>query len=98
MVISPGLLIVIFEIQVENWLNFHGFLKNKKVVVILGLVNLKNLEITDYVFPQWSYILGEFMTVTTLFGILGYLIYSIIDVLFIHKKVIAQSLSLFFSK
>lgn len=57
------------------------------VLVALGFKDLKKITLPDYVFPDWTHILGSLMTASILAGWFFWAIYQIFDALFIHKKV-----------
>ena len=56
-------------------------------IVIFSWINFKNLELNGYVYPHWSHSLGNIISFSTLCGVVFWAIGSIIDALFIHKRV-----------
>jgi len=57
------------------------------VLVALSFKDLKKISLPDYDFPDWTHVLGSFMTASILAGWVFWSIFQIIDALFIHKKV-----------
>jgi len=45
------------------------------------------IESADYKFPYWSHILGQFITASTLSGVVFWALGVLIDAIFIHKRV-----------
>ncbi len=56
------------------------------LLTIMTFVNLKFLTLGDYVYPQWSFVLGLVMTSSSLIGFFGWMVYEICDTVFIKKK------------
>ena len=56
-------------------------------LVVFSCINLKGLELGSYVYPFWSNVIGHCLSVSTLSGMIFYMIYSLIDVYFINKRV-----------
>ena len=50
-------------------------------------MNIKQLESSDYKYPYWTLVVGNLISASTLFGIIGWPIYMIIVEVFIKKKV-----------
>ena len=57
-------------------------------VAIIALTKLKNIQVGDYVFPDWTLYLGQFMQLTLMLAIVGGGLYAILDAFFISKRVI----------
>ena len=56
--------------------------------VIFTLINFKQLELNGYAFPNWSLIVGNIISLSTLSGIIIWALFAVIDALFINKRVI----------
>jgi hypothetical protein len=65
-------------------------------LVVFIFIDQKPIELNGYNFPLWTHILGNCMSASVLVGIIGWAIYAIIDVLFIHKKVNKKNIILTF--
>ena len=48
---------------------------------------LSVIKIGDYTFPNWTHILGEFMTASTIAGFFFWAVWMVINVWFFKKKV-----------
>jgi SNF family Na+-dependent transporter len=57
------------------------------ILVALLFRDLKKISLPDYVFPDWTHVLGFMMTASVLAGLVLWSIVLIIDSLFISKKV-----------
>ncbi len=55
-------------------------------VVILTWLNTEEFETNGYVYPKWVTWAGNLLTSTTLWGLLGWSIYAVIDTLW-NKRV-----------
>lgn len=58
-------------------------------VVVFSWVNFKNLELNGYSYPHWSHVLGNIISISTLSGVIIWSIGTLIDALFINKRVIS---------
>lgn len=56
-------------------------------VCVCGWIGSKELEPDGYEFPTWSYVTGNLMTMLTLSGVLLWAFFSLINTLFISKRV-----------
>jgi len=59
-------------------------------VAIIALTKLKNIQVGDYVFPDWTLYLGQFMQLTLMLAIIGGGLYAILDAFFISKRDISS--------
>ncbi len=59
-------------------------------IVLFSLINFKNLELNGYVYPNWSYRVGNIISLTTLSGVIIWALVALIDALFINKRVIIK--------
>lgn len=55
-------------------------------LVVLGLKDSKRIISGSYVFPYWTEVLGNLITLSTIIGTIGWIMYAIIDTFFISKK------------
>lgn len=82
-VITPGLLIVNkYNKKTNNLLKLQ-----LKVLVVLAFKDLSVIKLGNYTFPNWTHILGEFMTASTLGGFVFWAVWMAINVFFFKKKV-----------
>lgn len=56
-------------------------------IVIFSWIGFKNLETENYVFPYWSNVLGNILSVSSLSGVVLWAIFSVFDAFFINKRV-----------
>ncbi|CAF0766331.1 unnamed protein product [Brachionus calyciflorus] len=56
------------------------------LLAIFSIIQYKPLETDGYVFPYWSNVIGHLMTASILSGTVGWVIYSLLDAVFISKK------------
>jgi hypothetical protein len=75
----------IFSVKIK--IKFFLILNSIQVVTVVTFVRLKKIEVGDYIFPDWTLILGELMTASVLLGIIGWAVYAIFDSIFINKRV-----------
>lgn len=66
---------------------FFKFKFIKKTLVIFTLTDSSPLQLGDYVFPDWSHGLGTAISISSLFGILGWMIYEVILAKYYKQKV-----------
>lgn len=55
-------------------------------LAIFSIVQYTPLQTDDYVFPVWANVIGHLMTASILSGFVGWIIYMLIDALFINKR------------
>lgn len=58
-------------------------------VAIFAFTKLKNCQIGDYVFPDWTLFLGQFMQGLVIFGLFGGAVYAIIESIFKKKDILS---------
>ena len=51
------------------------------------MTQIEKITIGDYTFPDWTLVTGKLITSSALVGIIVWIIYAILDALFIDKKV-----------
>lgn len=70
------------------WCSLWAFLTPSVILVliIITFINFKVLTLGDYVFPEWTLVLGIMMTSSSLVGFLTWVLYEVYDTLFIKKK------------
>lgn len=56
--------------------------------MVLAIINYKSIESNGYKFPYWTYVLGNFISASTLLGIVIWPIYLVINNIFIKKMVV----------
>jgi len=49
--------------------------------------DLKPIELDYYKFPYWTHVLGQFISASTLAGVVLWGVYAVVDSIFINKKV-----------
>lgn len=55
-------------------------------LVIISLFKQSKIVVGDYVFPDWTHVVGELLAASMFSGIVIWACYAIIDALFINKK------------
>jgi SNF family Na+-dependent transporter len=73
----------------NTWSIFWRFLSPVTLagVVLFCWLDLKGLALNGYVYPAWSNVFGNFLSVSSLIGTFGWMVYSLVDVFFINKRV-----------
>ncbi len=56
-------------------------------VVIFSWIDMKPLELNGFVFPYWSNVVGNLLSVSTISGTIGWMIFSVINVKLFKKLV-----------
>ncbi len=71
------------------WSVFWCFLSPVTLVAVVFFCwrDLKGLELNGYVYPAWSNVVGNLLSVSSLLGVFGWMAYSLVDVFFINKRV-----------
>ena len=57
----------------------------KKVLVVVTLINTTNITVGDYVFPYWTFVIGQMLTASIMLGIVAYAVYAIVHALITRK-------------
>ncbi len=56
------------------------------LITVITITQVSRQQVGDYLFPEWTLILGQMMTVSLLLGILCWPIYAIIDAKYYKKR------------
>ena len=46
------------------------------------------IRLDNYVFPAWTLVVGQMITGSIMLGLIGWAIYTVVDALFFHPRVV----------